>query len=376
MALIARLRTPATALVLACAFTLLLAGCQNSGCCPSPCATACDTGCEPVSCAPACEPSPGDIPAEAKAGEAWCRIWIPPETKIVERTICCKPSSTRKIRIPAEYGTRPKLVCVEPPRLQEITRPGVWTTKKRDILVAAERECWQRVDCGPDCDPCVPRQDCWKMKKLPPQFRTVCEPVCVTPPRKEVKFTPARYKQVPETFVIRPARCETVIEPAEFRTIREEIVCRPGRWEWRRNPDCEIPAETPLPALEVEMVDMSEDGTAKGVFKKGETVRYDLVVRSDSAATAMPNLKVTFTLPPQLVFVSGAGNGVTITGSDQAAASSVFPLPVGGEVKMHILAKVVDVPPTTFVQATASVQSEAGDELAVDTESTSLTGAE
>jgi hypothetical protein len=248
----------------------------------------------------------------------------------------------------------------------------VWSTKKRDILVCPERDCYQRIDCGPN-DPCQPRQECWTKKRLPPVFETVCEPVCISPPVKKVQYTPARYKTVVERFVIRPARCEEVIEPAEYKTMTSEVCCRPGRWEWRRNRDCEVPEEAPLPALEVEMVDSTPDGTEAGVFKQGETVRYNLAVRSDVGSEAMPNLKVVFTLPPQLEFVSGGGSGVTITGSGQAATSSVFPLPLGKEVKLHILAKVIEVPPTTFVQTTASIQNEQGDELAVETESTSLT---
>ena len=55
----------------------------------------------------------------AEAGQAWCRVWIPPEYAMVAETYCVKPATQRTVQIPAEYGTRPKLVCVQEPKLEE-----------------------------------------------------------------------------------------------------------------------------------------------------------------------------------------------------------------------------------------------------------------
>jgi hypothetical protein len=354
-------RVASTALVVAaCALLVALGGCRSG--------SRCAPACEPVSCSPTPAPQPCDRPPEAQPGEAWCRIWIPGETKTVTSRVLCKPAETKKVRIPAEYGSRPKLVCIAPAKVQEVVRPGVWKNVKKDVCVCPEREVYRKIQC----DPCG-QKDCWMKQKCPPVFKTECQAVCVEPPRKEVKFTPAQYKTVPERFLVRPARCETVCTPAQYRTVTKEVCCRPGRWVWRRNKDCEVPAEAPLPALEVEMVDSLPDGTEEGVFRQGATVRYNLTVRSDVGSEAMPNLRVVFTLPPQLQFVSGGGNGVTVTGDGQTATSSVFPLPLNQEVRLHILAKVVARSDTSFIQTTASVQNEAGDQLAVETESTTLT---
>jgi hypothetical protein len=288
-------------------------------------------------------------------------------------TICVRPAQRKKVRIPAEYGTRPKLVCVKPAKLQEVVQPGVWKTKKTDVVVCPEREYYKRVDCASNnLGPCEQQCECWVKAKAPPVFRTACEPVCVTPPRKTVNFTPAQYKSVEERFMLRPARCEEVIEPAQYETRTREVCCEPGRWVWRRNTDCEVPQEAPLPALEVEMVDSDPSGQEKGVFALGSTVRYNLIIRSDVGSEAMPNLKVVFSLPDQLEFVSGGGQNLTVTGAGQNASSTVFPLALNQEVRLHILARVIAVPPSSYVQTTASVQTEQGDELAVETESTTL----
>lgn len=360
-------------LFVAVGLVLALSGCRTGarGACGAP---ACQPACAPVTCSPTPTPEPCDRPPNAQPGEAWCRVWVPGESQTVSRQVLCKPAETRQVRIPAQYGTRPKLVCVAPAKVSEVTRPGVWTTRKKDVLVCPEREVFRRVECGPQGLGCGELQcECWMKQKCPPVFRTECEQVCVAPPRKEVKFVPAQYRTVPERFEISPARCETVCEPAQYKTVTQDVCCRPGRWEWRRNTDCEVPQETPLPALEVEMVDSLPDGTEEGVFGQGATVRYNLTVRSDVGSEAMPNLRVVFTLPEQLEFVSGGGEGLTIQGAGRGARSSMFPLALGQEVNLHILAKVVATTATGFIQTTASVQTESGDELAVETESTTLT---
>jgi hypothetical protein len=355
--------------VFACVLMLGLAGCASragTACDP------CDPCAEPVACDP-CDPCPDERPPEAKPGEAWCRIWIPPVTETVTETVCIAPACKKKVVVPAEYGVRPKLVCVAPAQLREVVRPGVWTTRKKDVMVCPERDVYRRVCCPPGkLDPCERQGECWVKSKCPPVFRTECEPVCVAPPKKCVEFKPAQYECQEERYMIRPARCEEVITPAQYEERTREVCVQPGRWEWRRNVDCEVPEEA-LPALEVEMVDSDPDGREEGIFASGSTVRYNLTVRSDVGSEAMPNLKVVFTLPEQLEFLSGGGSGVTVTGSGQAATSSVFPLGLNQEVRLFILARVVSVPPTNFVQTTASVQTEAGDELARETESTSLT---
>ncbi len=363
-----------TSWIAVCLCVALLGG-VLVGCSGTRTGGACAPACEPVetACAPASAPEPaGERPPTAKAGEAWCRVWVPPVNELRERRVLVRPAGKRSIRVPAEYGTRPKLVCVAPAKLKESVKPGVWAHEKEDVLVREGRTVYRRVKCGND--PCG---ECYKLEKCPPEFDERCKAVCVTPPKKCVEYTPAQYKMVEERFELRPAYCRTECTPAEYE-IRTETVCvSPGRWEWRRNDTCEVPEPEPeltLPALEVEMIDSSESGQPQGVFSVGEIVRYDLVVRSDVGSEAFPTLKVHFSLPEHLEFVSGGGKGVTVTGSGTTADSTTFKLSLEQEMRMHFLARVLTVPPTSLIQATASVQMEDGEELARETESTTLKG--
>lgn len=313
---------------------------------------------------------PTDRPPEAKAGEAWCRVWIPPVKKVLVETVCVSGPRTEKVKIPADYGYRPKLCCVSGPKLKEVVKPGVWTTKKRDVVVRPKREVWKRVQC--ENDPCG---ECYTKTECPPVFKEECQSVCLQAPKKCVQFTPAQYKLVDERYQIRPARCETRCIPARYETRTREVCCTPGRWIWRRNTDCEVPI-VGLPALEVEMVDSDAAGKAEGIFALGSTVRYDVIVRSDVGSEAFPDLHILFTLPAELEFISGGGDGVTVTGSDKTATSSTFKLPLEGEVKVFILARVLSIPGTHDVKTSASILNDAGEELTLETESTTLAGGE
>jgi hypothetical protein len=291
---------------------------------------------------------------------------------MVEERVCVKPESRRTVWIPPQYGTRPKVCCVESARLEEHVRPPVWGTQTREVMVRPERERWCRVCCPPGGeDPCgISPQECWRKECEPAVWGKECVPVCVAPERYCVEYTPAKYKVVEERYLVQPGRCAEVCEPAEFEVVSREVCVCPGHWEWRRTPHCEVPDE--LPALQVEMKDYTEAGVEEGIFRVGDIVRYDLAVLTDVANSAVRGLKVVFTLPAEMEFVSGSGTGLTVTGSGQSAQSSVFDLAKDSRVGLQLLVRVKSAPASNLVQFTASVRTADGLELATETESTTV----
>ncbi len=129
-----------------------------------------------------------------------------------------------------------------------------------------------------------------------------------------------------------------------------------------------------LPALQVEMIDTALDRSAKGIFKLGEEFMYRLSVENDVGSALTPDLRINWTLPPELEFVRGtADGGHTVAGSGQAASSSRFVLRPNQKVIFEIICRVKAVPPRSLVQARADVVTDpAGIELALETESTTL----
>lgn len=128
-----------------------------------------------------------------------------------------------------------------------------------------------------------------------------------------------------------------------------------------------------LPALQLEMIDLSIQREKAGIFEEGQSFIYTLDVLNDMGTAITPDLKIVWDLPPELEFVSGAGDrGVTVTGSGQSAESSSFVLAPDEAQRFELVVRAISVPPRHLVQTRASVQTATGTELATETESTTL----
>jgi CARDB protein len=129
-----------------------------------------------------------------------------------------------------------------------------------------------------------------------------------------------------------------------------------------------------LPALHSDMTDKDLAGAEKGVFAVGESFLYVLDVTNDQGTEVTPDLKVTFSLPKELEFVSATANGgVKVTGAGQSASTNVFVLaPPNGKLHVEFTVKVVGKPPGELVKARASIQTATGVELSGETESTTV----
>jgi hypothetical protein len=129
-----------------------------------------------------------------------------------------------------------------------------------------------------------------------------------------------------------------------------------------------------LPAIQLEMIDVDSNRQPKGIFEEGENFIYILKVENDVGTALTPDLKVVWNLPPELEFVSGAGDrGATISGSGRSAESSSFVLRPNQVQNFELVVRCVGVPPRNLVQARAAVVTSTGNqELATETESTTL----
>jgi hypothetical protein len=128
-----------------------------------------------------------------------------------------------------------------------------------------------------------------------------------------------------------------------------------------------------LPALQLEMIDLNIKREKEGIFELGQNFVYVLVVENDVGTAITPDLRVVWTLPPELEFVSGTGDrGVTVSGGGQSAESTDFVLAPNEVQRFELVVKAISVPPTKLVQTRASVVTSNGTELATETESTTL----
>jgi hypothetical protein len=129
-----------------------------------------------------------------------------------------------------------------------------------------------------------------------------------------------------------------------------------------------------LPAIQLEMIDLDSKREKKGIFEMGETFIYELTIENDVGTALTPDLKIVWSLPKELEFVSGTGDrGATVTGTGQSAESSSFVLAPNQVLKFELTVRVIGVPEKNLVQSRASViMAAGGTELANESESTTL----
>jgi hypothetical protein len=134
-------------------------------------------------------------------------------------------------------------------------------------------------------------------------------------------------------------------------------------------------AVTGLPALQVEMIDLTLDGRPEGIFRVGETFLYRLRVENDQGTEQTPDMLVALRLPSALEFVSARTSidGVSMTGSGTGAQTTPFSLALGQGIDIDIQVRVLSAPEQGLVQSEAFVNlASNGVTLAQESESTSL----
>ena len=126
------------------AVALMAAGCSSNSCCGTcgGCCDPCASPCDPCAAAVPCDL--GCPPPEAKAGEAWCRVWIPPQYEEYEVEVCCKPAGCDRTWIEPVYETRTRQVCTKPACCRTIQIPAEFATEEFQVCICPARTEWQK----------------------------------------------------------------------------------------------------------------------------------------------------------------------------------------------------------------------------------------
>lgn len=249
--MVSRLGRTGGVLFLLVALCSVVAGCDSccgdwDPCC-SPCAqpAPCAAPCAPAPCAPACAPQPGNcgpFPAEARPGEAWCCVFIPPQYATEMERICTCPESCRKEWVPPVYECRSKQVCSCPEQRRQIPIPAEYQTVNECIEVCPPRTEWRRVDCTPEQLAAGEQQgECWALVTIPAQYEQRCKQVCVREASCREEVIPPVYETVQEQVEVQCGYYKDIVTPAQYEDRPKQVCTAPGRWEWRRNAACVVP---------------------------------------------------------------------------------------------------------------------------------------
>ncbi len=166
------------------------------------------------------------LPPQAKPGECYTRVWVPPKYKVVSEKVVKKEAGTRYEVIPAKYQRVKKRVLVKEASEKLKVIPAKYKWVEERVLVKPAEE---RIVTVPATYETVtekvldkPAHTVWKKGTGPIQRidQTTGEIMCLV----EV---PATYKTVTRKVLKTPATTKTVQIPAVYKTVKKRVVAEP-----------------------------------------------------------------------------------------------------------------------------------------------------
>lgn len=200
------------------------------------------------------------LPPNAKPGECYTRVHVPPTYKTVterklvreaaerleivpakygwgEERVLVKPESKKIEVIPATYEWKNEQVLVKPASTKLVEVPAQYDWVEEKVLVKEAHTVWkkgrgaiERVDDSTGEIMCL--------IEVPAEYKTVRKKVMTKAPSTKEVAIPAEYKTVKTKVMTKPPTTREVTIPAEYQTMKVQTVTSPPK-EIRK----EIPAE-------------------------------------------------------------------------------------------------------------------------------------
>ncbi len=200
------------------------------------------------------------FPPDAKPGECWARVFVPPtyrtmtETVMktspservelvpaayedVEERVLVKEASSRMEVIPAQYEWVEERIMVQAPSTKLVEVPAKYEWQEERVLVKPAHTVWKKGR-GPieKVDNITGEIMC--LVEVPASYKTIKKRVMVSPPRTTEVNIPAEYKTIKKQVMTKPPQQRVIEIPAEYKTVKvRKMVTAPQE---RR---IEIPAE-------------------------------------------------------------------------------------------------------------------------------------
>jgi hypothetical protein len=201
---------------------------------------------------PQVQPASGslDLP-QAKAGECYARVFVPPnyQTKAeqmlkaeaservevipasyqwAEEKVLVTEASERVEVIPASYKTVEERVLVSEASERVETVPAVYDTVTEQVLVKPAYTAWKKGR-GPieKIDQATGEIMC--LVEVPAEYKTVAKRLLKTPATTRKITIPAEYKTITKRVVDQPATTRTIKIPAEYSTVKVQKLAQPAQ---------------------------------------------------------------------------------------------------------------------------------------------------
>jgi cell division protein FtsB len=200
------------------------------------------------------------LPPDAKPGECYARLYIPPTFTTTDETVLKRGASEKLEIIPAKYEWAEErvLVTAASERLEVIPAQYEWVEEQVLVQEASSRieEVPARYEMQEEKIMVKPAQTVWKkgrgpiekidnatgeimcLVETPAIYKTVKKNVMVSPPTTREIAIPAEYKTVKKQVMAKAPTTRTIEIPATYRTVKvKKMVSEP------QTRKIEIPAE-------------------------------------------------------------------------------------------------------------------------------------
>ncbi len=171
------------------------------------------------------------LPVDAKPGECYARVFIPPKYETFTESLTKNEASERMSIIPAKYEIVEQRILVEEETtiLKEVPAQYEWQDEK--VLVKAEHTVWKKGR-GPveKVDNATGEIMC--LVKVPAQYKTIRKRVTVKPPTTETIVIPAKYRPIKVKRETRAPSVTTAKIDAEYQTVTKRNKISEGYLEW------------------------------------------------------------------------------------------------------------------------------------------------
>jgi len=180
------------------------------------------------------------LPPNAKRGECYARLYIPPTYRDRSETVLARAESsrieiapavykkaTRRVLvqaeserlevIPAEYGQKEEQILVRPAAKKLVNVPAVYETVTERILVKPAYTTWKKGR-GPIEKVNAATGEIMCLVEIPAEYRDVSKRVLKSEATTKEIEIPAVYKTIKRTVMVSPPKTRTIKIPAKYRT--------------------------------------------------------------------------------------------------------------------------------------------------------------
>ena len=202
--------------------------------------------------------SSGDslLPPNAKPGECYARVWLPPRFKTVTEKVLSKAEGEKLEVIPAKYEWTTEKVLVSEPGEKMVAVPPTYKTVSDKILVRDAETYWtfgthgvssakgntakiadaNRMNAartmGLNANNAQVGQ-CFAEYYIPAKYGTKTEKMLKSEASSKLQVIPAKYKTVTEKVLVKEASEKVVKVPAKYKTVTEKVLVKPAYTTWK-----------------------------------------------------------------------------------------------------------------------------------------------